>query len=311
MIGDCDDIFHRLEVVCRRLSSCLPDLALCKSLLSFSYSPLLRQVRHNSQSRNCRSLIKVKFSTDQFNPALGSGCRLSIDCYHAQKPQNCPISDLFNLTTKYFLPLLPYTDLVPPSTDPVPPSTNRCRPILTQYHHGSTITALYWSSATKYQQVEPHTDPVPSCINQYRLLLTQYHQVPNSTAFCWTSTIIYQPVPLHIDPVPPSINQYRPILTQYHQVPTSTASYWPSTTKYQPVPPPTDPVPPSTNQYHLLLTQCHHISTSTASYWPSTTKYQPVPTYTVFPWGLQTPAQFTTGLVFFIFILRWRHVRAF
>ena len=183
------------------------------------------------------------------------------------------------------------------STDPVPPSTNQYRRILTQYHHGSTITALYWSSATKYQQVEPHTDPVPSCINQYRLLLTQYHQVPNSTAFCWTSTIIYQPVPLHIDPVPPSINQYRPILTQYHQVPTSTASYWPSTTKYQPVPPPTDPVPPSTNQYHLLLTQCHHISTSTASYWPSTTKYQPVPTYTVFAWGLQTPAQFTPGLV--------------
>ena len=168
---------------------------------------------------------------------------------------------------------------------------------MTQYHHGSTITALYWSSATKYQQVEPHTDPVPSCINQYRLLLTQYHQVPNSTAFCWTSTIIYQPVPLHIDPVPPSINQYQPILTQYHQVPTSTASYWPSTTKYQPVPPPTDPVPPSTHQYHLLLTQCHHISTSTASYWPSTTKYQPVPTYTVFAWGLQTPAQFTPGLV--------------
>ena len=30
---------------------------------------------------------------------------------------------------------------------------------------------------------------------------------------------------------------------------------------------------------------------------PSTTKYQPVPTYTVFPWGLQTPAQFTPGLV--------------
>ena len=66
-----------------------------------------------------------------------------IVCHHAQKPENCPSSDLFNLTSKYFLPLLPYTDLVPPSTDPVPPSTNQYCPILTQYHHGSTITALY------------------------------------------------------------------------------------------------------------------------------------------------------------------------
>ena len=55
-----------------------------------------------------------------------------IVCHHAQKPENCPSSDLFNLTSKYFLPLLPYTDLVPPSTDPVPPSTNQYRPILTQ-----------------------------------------------------------------------------------------------------------------------------------------------------------------------------------
>ena len=154
----------------------------------------------------CRSLIKVKFSTDQIRPALGS-CGWSIVTM-LKKPQNCPISDFFNLTPKYFLPLLPYTDLVPPSTDPVPPSTNQYRPILTQYHHGSTITALYWSIATMYQQVEPHTDPVPSCINQYRLLLTQYHQVPTGTAFYWTSTIIYQPVLLHIEAVPPSINQY-------------------------------------------------------------------------------------------------------
>ena len=122
-----------------------------------------------------------------------------------------------------------------------------------------------------------------------------------STAFYWPSTTKYQPVPPYTDPVPSWINHYRLILIQCHQIPTSTASYWPSTTKYQPVPPPTDPVPPSTNQYHLLLTQCHHISTSTASYWPSTTKYQPVPTYTVFAWGLQTPAQFTTGLVFILF----------
>ena len=111
-----------------------------------------------------------------------------------KKPQNCPISDFFDLTPKYFLPLLPYTDLVPPSTDPVPPSTNQYRPILTQYHHGSTITALYWSFATMYQQEEPHTDPAPSCINQCRLLLTQHHRVPTSTTPYWPGTTKYQPV---------------------------------------------------------------------------------------------------------------------
>ena len=67
--------------------------------------------------------------------ALGSGGCLFVDCHHAQKPENCPISDLFNLTPKYVLALLPFTDLVPPSTDPVPPSTNQYRPKLTQYHH--------------------------------------------------------------------------------------------------------------------------------------------------------------------------------
>ena len=170
-----------------------------------------------------------------------------------KKPQNCPISDFFDLTPIYFLSLLHYTDPVPPSSDPVPPSTKQYRPILTQYHHGSTITALYWSSATKYQQVEPHTDPVPSCINQYRLLLTQYHQVPTGTAFYWTNTIIYQPVPLLIDLVPLSINQYRPLLTQYHHISTSAAFHWPSTAKYQPVPLHTDLVPPSISQYQPIL----------------------------------------------------------
>ena len=81
----------------------------------------------------CRSLIKVKFSTDQFRPALGSGCCFSIVTM-LKKPQNCPISDFFNLTPKYFLPLLSYTDLVPPSTDPVPPSTKQYRPLLTNCH---------------------------------------------------------------------------------------------------------------------------------------------------------------------------------
>ena len=123
---------------------------------------------------------------------------------------------------------------------------------------------------------------------QYQVILTKSY---------WLSTTKYQPVRPHTDPVPPSTNQYRLLLTQHHQVSINTDLYWPSTIKNQPVPPPTYPVPPSTNQYHLLLTQCHHISTSTASYWPSTTKCQPVPTYTVFAWGLQTPAQFTPGLV--------------
>ena len=92
----------------------------------------------------CRSLMKVKFSTDQVRRALGSGgCLFVVCCHHAQKPENGPISDLFNLTPKYFLPLLPYTDLVPPSTDPVPPSSNQYRPKVTQYHHVSTITALF------------------------------------------------------------------------------------------------------------------------------------------------------------------------
>ena len=90
----------------------------------------------------CRSLIKVKFPTDQFRPALGSCC-CSVDCHHAQKTSKLPYFRLFRPIPKYFLPLLPYTDLVPPSTDPVPPSTNQYRRILTQYHHGSTITALY------------------------------------------------------------------------------------------------------------------------------------------------------------------------
>ena len=74
--------------------------------------------------------MKVKFSTDQFRPALGSGgCSTIVTML--KKPQNCPISDFFNLTPKYFLPLLPYTDPVPLSTDPVPPIINHYRPILT------------------------------------------------------------------------------------------------------------------------------------------------------------------------------------
>ena len=39
--------------------------------------------------RCCRSLIKVKFSIDQFRPALGSCC-CSVDCHHAQKTSKLP-----------------------------------------------------------------------------------------------------------------------------------------------------------------------------------------------------------------------------
>ena len=127
--------------------------------------------------------------------------------------------------------------------------------------------AFYWPSTTKYQPVPPYNDALPLCVNHYRPLLIQYHQVPTSIAH-WPSTIMYWPVPPSIDPVPPSTNCYRLLLTQYHHISTSTAFYWLSTTKYQPVPLPTDPV------------------------------YQ-VPTYTVVAWGLQTPAQFTPGLVLF------------
>ena len=131
----------------------------------------------------CRSLMKVKFSTDKFRRALGSGGCLFVDCRHAQKPENCPFSDLFNLTLKYFLPLLHYNDLVPSSSDPAPPSTNQYRPILTQHHqivtstaqyyHVSTSSTSYWPSDIIYQPVLPYTDPAPPSNNQYRLLLTQ------------------------------------------------------------------------------------------------------------------------------------------
>ena len=87
----------------------------------------------------CRSLIKVKFFTDQVRCALGSGSCSIVDCHHAQKPEDCPIA------TQY--------QQLPPYNDPIPPSINHCRPILIQYHQ------------------------VPTSINQYRLLLTQYHLV--------------------------------------------------------------------------------------------------------------------------------------
>ena len=132
-------------------------------------------------------------------------------CHHAQKPENGPISDLFNLTPNYFLPSLPYTDLEPPFTDPVPPRL--------------TSTALYWPSNIMYQLLPPSTDPVPPSINKYRPILTQYHHVSTSTAIYWPSNTKYQPEPPSTDPVPSYINQCHSILTQYHQVSTSVNLY--------------------------------------------------------------------------------------
>ena len=219
----------------------------------------------------CRSLIKLKFSTDQVRPALGSvGCWL-IGCDHPQKTSKLPYYRLFRPDIQILSAL---TALYWPST------------------------AFYWPSTTKYQPVPPYTDPVPSCINQYRLLQTQYHQVPNSTALYWPSTTTHYYfkfnfplsawdehsctlVPTYTDPVPPSTNQYRPPLTQYSMIwrfrpckpnifwkhitlATSTALFLSSITKYRPVPPYTDPVPPRNNQCRPLPTKYNQVPISTA-----------------------------------------------
>ena len=91
---------------------------------------------------------------------IGQPCSI----IHFQGP--CHVNHIFSESISHWQPL-------PPCSNPVPPSTNQYRLQLTQYHHVSTIIALYWSSTTKYQQVSPHTDLVPSYINQYRHLLTQ------------------------------------------------------------------------------------------------------------------------------------------
>ena len=58
-----------------------------KKILTYLFWSIWIFWTHINDEPYCRSLIKVKFSTDQFRPALGSGgCRLSIvDCHHAQK----------------------------------------------------------------------------------------------------------------------------------------------------------------------------------------------------------------------------------
>ena len=86
---------------------------------------------------NCRSLMKVKFPTDQFRLALGS-CHCLMDCHHAQKTSKLPYFRLFRPDTQI---LSGFSALYWPST------------------------AFYWPSTTKYQPLRSHTDPVPSCIN--------------------------------------------------------------------------------------------------------------------------------------------------
>ena len=60
---------------------------------SVSVSPPCRALATRSRGllfflRNCRSLIKVKFPTDQLRPALGSCCCSMVTML--EKPQNCP-----------------------------------------------------------------------------------------------------------------------------------------------------------------------------------------------------------------------------
>ena len=175
-----------------------------RAVLTWSVKKLSSNLLWSSRDIGfCRSLIKVKFSTDQFRPALGSCC-CSINCHHAQKTSKLPYFRLFRPDTQILSAL---TALYWPST------------------------AFYWPSTTKYQPVTSHTDPVPSWIKHYRLILIHCHQVPTRRAPYWPSTIMDQPVSPTSDPVPPSTDQNRPTLTQYHQVTTTAALYWPSTTK--------------------------------------------------------------------------------
>ena len=121
---------------------------ICVIQIEPSLSWTKKKRKTNSRTKTGKILQKSdksQFFTNQLIPALGSGyCSVGwLVVNMLKKPQNCPISDFFNLTPKYFLPLLPYNDLVPPSTDPEPPSTNQYRPILTQHHQVPTSNALY------------------------------------------------------------------------------------------------------------------------------------------------------------------------
>ena len=103
---------------------------------------------------------------DQVRPALGPvGWLVGWLSPCSKKPQNCPISDFFNLTPKYFLP---YCLIL---------TWNRL--LLTQYHQVPNST---WPSTITYQPVPPYTDPLPPRTNQDRPILTHFHQVPTNTA---------------------------------------------------------------------------------------------------------------------------------
>ena len=79
-------------------------LCVCMCKTCPSYLSMLNCASNKTNSWkglvSCESLTKVKFSTDQVRPALGSGSWLIVN--HAQKPENGPISDLFNLTQNTF-----------------------------------------------------------------------------------------------------------------------------------------------------------------------------------------------------------------
>ena len=87
--------------------SCLwhPILLLRLHWLCVSFQQFVQFLSSSSRSYSfssfSRSLIKVKFSTDQFRPALGScGCRLIVDCHHAQKTYKLPYFRLFRPDTQ-------------------------------------------------------------------------------------------------------------------------------------------------------------------------------------------------------------------
>ena len=65
---------------------------------------------------------KCQFFYWSSQTALGSGGCSLFDCRLSpcSKTWKRPYFRLFQPDTEYFLPLLPYTDLVPPSTEPVP-----------------------------------------------------------------------------------------------------------------------------------------------------------------------------------------------
>ena len=112
----------------------------------------------------CRSLEKVKLSLIKSDLLWDQSVGWSIGCDYAQ---NCPISDYFNMTPKYFLPLLPY---------------------------------LYWPSTTKYWTIPPHSDPVPPSTNYYSPILTHYHQVPQTSAQFTPPGLVYTFLQLRLCP---------------------------------------------------------------------------------------------------------------